>query len=137
MQVRLGFSIASHLDAEILLVDEVLAVGDANFQQKCLAHISDVVANGTTLLFVSHDLAAVEAVCENTVWLNDSVAMASGPTREVLGQYRESIEAHAALAAASSSSEVRVLDVDIRGADGDTPGSGKDLFVTMKLHVPE
>jgi ABC-type polysaccharide/polyol phosphate transport system ATPase subunit len=137
MQVRLGFSIASHLDAEILLVDEVLAVGDANFQQKCLRHISDVVAAGTTLLFVSHDLAAVEAVCQKTVWLNDAVGRAYGPTREVLSLYRESIEAHAALAAASSSSELRVLKVDMRGPDGETPGSGQDLFVDLTLNVPE
>jgi ABC-type polysaccharide/polyol phosphate transport system ATPase subunit len=136
MQVRLGFSIASHLDAEILLVDEVLAVGDANFQQKCLAHISDVVASGVSLLFVSHDLAAVEAVCERTVWLNDSVAMASGPTREVLGRYRESIEAHAALAAASSTSELRVLKVEMTGPDGEAATSGQDLFVRMVLSVP-
>jgi ABC-type polysaccharide/polyol phosphate transport system ATPase subunit len=76
MQVRLGFSIASHLDAEILLVDEVLAVGDANFQQKCIRHISDVVANGTSLMFVSHDLAAVESVCDNTLWLSEAMVRA-------------------------------------------------------------
>ena len=73
MQVRLGFAIASHVDADILLVDEVLAVGDANFQQKCIRHISDIVARGTTLMFVSHDLAAVESVCQNTLWLSDAV----------------------------------------------------------------
>ena len=97
MQVRLGFSIASHLDADILLVDEVLAVGDANFQQKCLRRISEVVANGTTLLFVSHDLAAVEAICERAMWLNDAVVRASGPTRDVLDQYRGSIEEQAVM----------------------------------------
>jgi ABC-type polysaccharide/polyol phosphate transport system ATPase subunit len=136
MQVRLGFSIASHLDAEILLVDEVLAVGDANFQQKCLAHISDLVASGITLLFVSHDLAAVEAMCQRTVWLNDAVARAYGPTREVLGQYRESIEAHAALAAASTTSEVKVLKVDVRGPEDGTPTSGQDLLVDLTLNTP-
>jgi ABC-type polysaccharide/polyol phosphate transport system ATPase subunit len=57
MQMRLGFSIAAHLEPDILLVDEVLAVGDANFQQKCMQRIGEIVRNGTTLLYVSHDLA--------------------------------------------------------------------------------
>ena len=63
MQMRLGFSVAAHLQPDILLVDEVLAVGDATFQQRCLDRIRAVLSEGTTLLFVSHDLAAVEATC--------------------------------------------------------------------------
>ena len=62
MQMRLGFSIAAFLEPDVLLVDEVLAVGDANFQQKCLNRIGEIVRDGTTLLYVSHDLASVEAI---------------------------------------------------------------------------
>ena len=79
MQVRLGFAIAAFLEPAVLLVDEVLAVGDASFQQKCLMRISEVVQNGTTLLFVSHDLAAVQAICDRSLWLEDSVVRADGP----------------------------------------------------------
>jgi ABC-type polysaccharide/polyol phosphate transport system ATPase subunit len=136
MQVRLGFAIASHVDAEILLVDEVLAVGDANFQQKCIRHISDVVANGTTLMFVSHDLAAVESVCENTLWLSDAVGRAYGPTREVLGQYRESIDARAALAV-ETQSELRILKVDVRGPDDGPPQTDEDMDVHLVLNSPQ
>ena len=114
MQVRLGFAIAAHLDVDILLIDEVLAVGDANFQQKCLRRISEVVAGGTTLLFVSHDLAAVEATCDRAMWLTESVVRASGPTREVLAQYRGSIEEHAALVT-SDEPGARVLKVEVNG----------------------
>ena len=64
MLVRLGFSIATFLEPDVLLVDEILAVGDANFQQKCLQRVSEIVQEGTTLLYVSHDLASVEASSE-------------------------------------------------------------------------
>ena len=73
MQMRLGFSIAAFLEPDVLLVDEVLSVGDASFQQKCLNQIGKVVRQGTTLLYVSHDLASVEASCERALWLADAV----------------------------------------------------------------
>jgi ABC-type polysaccharide/polyol phosphate transport system ATPase subunit len=136
MQVRLGFAIASHLDAEILLVDEVLAVGDANFQQKCLRHISDVVKNGTSLMFVSHDLAAVESTCDTALWLSDAVGRAYGPTREVLARYRESIEARAALTA-ETTSELEVLKVEVRGPDDGPPQTDKDIDIRLVLNAPE
>ncbi|HXQ43278.1 MAG TPA: ABC transporter ATP-binding protein [Acidimicrobiales bacterium] len=135
MQVRLGFSIASHLDADILLVDEILAVGDANFQQKCLSRISEVVANGTTLLFVSHDLAAVEAMCERAIWLTEATTRASGPTAAVLGQYRGAIEEHAATA--SDGSSLRVLKVEVIGPDGGMARSGEDVMIRLALSAPE
>ena len=135
MQVRLGFSIAAHLDVDVLLVDEVLAVGDANFQQKCLTRISEVVANGTTLLFVSHDLAAVEAMCKRAMWLTQATVRAAGPTRAVLGQYRGSIEEHAALASAAvDGSSLRVLKAEVTGPDGGMALSGEDLEVRLTLN---
>ena len=83
MQMRLGFTVAAFLEPDILLVDEVLSVGDANFQQKCIQRIEEVVRQGTTLIYVSHDLTSVEATCKNAIWLADSVVRAAGPTREV------------------------------------------------------
>jgi ABC-2 type transport system ATP-binding protein len=136
MQVRLGFSIAAHLDADILLVDEVLAVGDANFQQKCLRRISEVVAEGTTLLFVSHDLAAVEAMCDRAMWLTDSVVRASGPTKGVLAQYRGAIEEHAA-AVSDETSSLRVLKVEVTGPGDGIPVSGQDADAVLALNTPK
>ena len=78
MQMRLGFAAASFLDPAILLVDEVLAVGDSAFQQRCLARLRDLLIAGTTLVFVSHDLAAVEATCRRAIWLDAGVVRAEG-----------------------------------------------------------
>jgi ABC-type polysaccharide/polyol phosphate transport system ATPase subunit len=89
MQMRLGFAIAAFLEPDVLLVDEVLAVGDASFQQKCLDRMRAVLAQGTTLVFVSHDLAAVEATCTRGVWLTDGTVREAGGIREVLAAYRQ------------------------------------------------
>ncbi len=70
MYMRLAFAVAAHLDPEVLIVDEVLAVGDAEFQKKCLGKMSEVASSGRTVLFVSHNMGAVEALCSKAVWLN-------------------------------------------------------------------
>src|ERR1700734_2013879 len=98
MQMRLGFSIAAFLEPDILLVDEVLSVGDANFQQKCIGRIEEVVRQGTTLVYVSHDLTSVEATCKQSLWLADAAGQGAGPTREVAALYRKSVEQDASLA---------------------------------------
>jgi ABC-type polysaccharide/polyol phosphate transport system ATPase subunit len=136
MSVRLGFAIAIFLDPDILLVDEVLAVGDAHFQQKCLRRIAEVVANGTTLVFVSHDLATVEAVCESAMWLADSYVQATGPTREVLGLYRASVEEQAALTPAKDG-DLRVLKVEVSSPDGEQITSGEELNLRFLLRSAE
>jgi lipopolysaccharide transport system ATP-binding protein len=87
MQVRLGFAVAAHLEPEILVVDEVLAVGDAAFQKRCLAKMGDVSHQGRTILFVSHNMPAVEALCDRAVMLESGTVTAVGPTEEVVGAY--------------------------------------------------
>ena len=117
MQMRLGFSIAAFLEPDILLVDEVLSVGDANFQQKCLRRIEEIVRLGTTLVYVSHDLTSVEATCTQSLWLADAVVQAAGPTREVAALYRKSVEQDASVAT-SNDGVVRMLKSSITGPDG-------------------
>ena len=90
MQARLGFGVAAFLEPAILLVDEVLAVGDAAFQQRCLDRMRYVLSQGTTLVFVSHDLATVEATCARCVWLSDGKVVEDGAARDVLSSYRGS-----------------------------------------------
>ena len=136
MQMRLGFSIAAFLEPDVLLVDEVLSVGDASFQQKCLNRIGEVVRQGTTLLYVSHDLASVEASCERAAWLANAVVQASGPTKEVVSRYRAAVEQNAALAT-SSEGVVQVLKVDIAAADGGQVRSEADLDICLTLNAPE
>ena len=92
MKMRLGFSVAALLEPHVLLIDEVLAVGDASFQQRCLDRLQHARAAGTTLVFVSHDLGSVRAVCDRAIWLHDGRVQADGPVDAVLGDYREDVE---------------------------------------------
>lgn len=108
MGMRLGFAVAAFLEPDIMVVDEVLAVGDAAFQQRCLDRMREVMTQGTTLLYVSHDLATVEAMCRNTLWLDQGVVRGHGDTHHVLGQYRRSVEVH------SIAQHPSITDVDLR-----------------------
>ncbi len=87
MYVRLGFSIAAHLDPDILLLDEVLAVGDAAFQAKCLKRISDLKKAGTTIVFISHDLGAVEQTCDRVLLMQQGEILCEGLPDEVITEY--------------------------------------------------
>jgi len=87
MQLRLGFSIASHLDPDIFVVDEALAVGDAGFQAKCIERMTQLLSDGKTLVFVSHNLTAVEAICRRGLFLLSGKVAAIGEVRPVLRRY--------------------------------------------------
>lgn len=92
MFMRLGFSLAVHTDPDILLIDEVLAVGDAAFVVKCQAKISELKRQGKTLLLVTHDLAAVERWCDEALWLHEGQSKDRGDPRRVIDHYREFVE---------------------------------------------
>ena len=87
MYVRLGFAVAAHLNPEILLVDEVLAVGDSQFQKKCLGKIRDVSQGGRTVLFVSHNMPVVEGLCEKALLIEDGGLKMMGDSHEVIAEY--------------------------------------------------
>ncbi len=87
MLARLGFSVAVHTDPDLLLVDEVLSVGDHAFQQKCLQRIQDIRASGTTILFVSHDADTVERLCDRVLWLREGHLLRDGNPKTVLAEY--------------------------------------------------
>jgi lipopolysaccharide transport system ATP-binding protein len=89
MYVRLAFAVAAHLEPEILVVDEVLAVGDVEFQKKCLGKMSEVASGGRTVLFVSHNIAAIETLCPRSIYLSSGVLIASAPTTDVVALYLE------------------------------------------------
>jgi lipopolysaccharide transport system ATP-binding protein len=91
MRVRLSFAVAAHLEPEILLVDEVLAVGDAAFQKKCLGKMGDVAKSGRTILFVSHNMAAVQNLCDRGYWLEHGSIAASGKIGPVVEQYLKNV----------------------------------------------
>ncbi len=93
MRMRLGFSVAAHLSTEVLLVDEVLAVGDVGFQKKCLGTMRELGDGGRTLLFVSHNLAAVENLCKRTIWIEGGEIQQDGNTKDVIRSYLSSFGA--------------------------------------------
>jgi lipopolysaccharide transport system ATP-binding protein len=138
MRVRLAFAIAAQLETEILILDEVLAVGDAAFQQKCLGRIGNISRSGRTVLFVSHDAAAIEALCTRGIVLNGGKVVYDG-------SQTEAIEHYAALRSAatrslddrtdrSGSGEVRVKSIDLRDGTGVSAASiraGKPLEVAL------
>jgi lipopolysaccharide transport system ATP-binding protein len=91
MQMRLGFSIASHLEPEVFVVDEALAVGDAGFQAKCVERMTRLITEGRTLLFVSHNLYAVETLCPRGLLLHGGRVLEQGPIKSILGRYLNTV----------------------------------------------
>jgi ABC-type polysaccharide/polyol phosphate transport system ATPase subunit len=136
MQMRLGFAVAAHLEPDILLVDEVLAVGDATFQQRCLDRIRKVLEEGTTLLFVSHDLAAVEATCTNGIWMHNGQIQTMGPIRDVLSDYRGAVEGDAK-GRSHVEGLISVSEIEAGAPDGGLTHTGGALNVDLTLHTDQ
>jgi lipopolysaccharide transport system ATP-binding protein len=111
MSVRLAFAVAAHLEPDILLVDEVLAVGDASFQRKSLGKMSEVAGEGRTVVFVSHNLAIIQALCRRAVLLQHGEVVADGAVADAVDRYLRSLET------AASSNLLERTDRDIRGWD--------------------
>ena len=121
MYLRLGFSIVAHLDADVLLIDEILAVGDESFQRKCLGRISEQMARGATLVLVSHDPAAIERVCERVVVLDQGRVAFDGPVAEGLLFYHRMLGTETgsseALRPAAGRGALAVAELELRDAE--------------------
>jgi len=117
MYLRLAFAVAAHLEPEILIVDEVLAVGDAAFQKKCLGKMEEVAHAGRTVLFVSHDLTAINTLCERAILLDQGEIAKIGRTRDVVAHYIERTttrsQAPAAARQQTGHEDIRLLDVRV------------------------
>ncbi|MDO4629117.1 MAG: ABC transporter ATP-binding protein [Planctomycetia bacterium] len=100
MAARLGFAVAAHLDPDILIVDEVLSVGDIQFQKKCLGKMNEVANSGRTVLFVSHNISAIRQLCHRSILLDHGKTLADGPTDEVIKQYLGMTESQSKLSLA-------------------------------------
>jgi lipopolysaccharide transport system ATP-binding protein len=127
MYVRLAFAVAAHLEPEILVVDEVLAVGDAEFQKKCLNKMGSAASEGRTVIFVSHNMSAIQDLCRSAYWLDKGRLVFSGGARETVAAY---LSKHAQqvkerqwsdLANAPGNETVRVMYAGIRAEDGHDP----------------
>jgi len=128
MYVRLAFAVAAHLEPDILLCDEVLAVGDASFQEKCIGKMGNVARAGRTVLFVSHNMQSINALCNRTIWLDYGEVKSDGETREVVEKYlgdkeRLSEEVGWALENAPGGDIARILAVRVLNNHGSATSS--------------
>ena len=148
MYVRLAFAVAAHLQPEILLVDEVLAVGDTEFQRKCIGKMDDVAREGRTVVFVSHNLGSVQRLCDRTVWLDHGKVVADGLTQNVIAEYLKRVAAHQVGAEATVSEdahrvgtgEAKLLKLAMRDTDGQPMESadlGQPCRFVMTFEVSE
>ncbi len=130
MFARLGFSVAAHVDPEVLLVDEVLSVGDYSFQRKCLERMDEVIRNGTTVVFISHNLRAVGNLCRRSLLLRSGQLTMIGPTHEVLKKYLEGGERRAR----QGDRPIEITDVRLGNHEGPSVDfkSGDKILVTIE-----
>jgi lipopolysaccharide transport system ATP-binding protein len=140
--MRLGFAVAAHIQADVLLLDEVFAVGDEEFQRKCFGKIHEFKSRGGTIVFVSHDAQAVERLCDRAVLLRQGAVVFNGPTREAIAQYRVLLSGDRApdeLAAGLrewGSGEARIASARLLGADGEArPQFAAGESVVLELTV--
>lgn len=121
MRLRLGFAVAAHLNSDVLIVDEVLAVGDVGFQKKCLESMGDLRNRGRTVLFVSHNMAAVENLCPRAIWIDGGRVRDDGDAKEI-------IPAYMATFAGAKSGGYDFRDVENRFGNGDIRYTGIELL---------
>ncbi len=144
MQLRLAFAVAAHLAADTMIVDEVLAVGDAEFQAKCTQALRDAAGHGRTTLFVSHNMAAVENLCSRALLLQQGVVQHTGPAKDVVREYlrgvlpSEGANANYAVNADHvGKTAAWFTSAQVCGSDGGMPVQGEDIVVTVEFEVIE
>src|SRR5437763_1651354 len=144
MYVRLASAVAAHLEPEIMVVDEVLAVGDAEFQEKCLGKMQGVASSeGRTVLFVSHNMAAVQQLCHNALWLDQGGARKIGPAAQVVQAYAGSFRdarrsGELSTGRVTGDGQVKLLSYEVTDADGRSnppPGTKEDVLIHVRIEA--
>lgn len=145
MRLRLGFAVAAHLDPDLLIVDEVLAVGDASFQRKCLNTMEELQSGGRTVLFVSHNMAAVENLCSRCIWIDAGQVQMDGVPREVISAYMQKFGGTTGRVAdlrsvqhRRGSGEIRYTGIEFLSAAGEPLAairSGDKLTIRFHYHA--
>ncbi len=114
MKSRLGFSVATMMEPDVLIVDEVLSVGDVLFRKKCINRMNEMLSHGTTLLFVSHNMTTVKSMCNKAIWLNKGEVVMQGDIDEVCNEYTTTIEAKKAKEKAEKLKKQKALDAEAK-----------------------
>jgi lipopolysaccharide transport system ATP-binding protein len=139
MYLRLAFAVAAHLEPEVLLVDEVLAVGDAAFQRKCLGKMGDVASSGRTVLFVSHNMVAVQKLCDRALWLRQGRVVEDGPTATVVSRYLRTTQSTRTaqqwddLASAPGNERVRLRRATVGWSEGTSDDATDEITTRTPL----
>jgi len=144
MYLRLAFGVAAHLEPEILIVDEVLSVGDLAFQEKCLGRMERVAGEGRTVLFVSHNLTAVRKLCPRSMLLSQGCKVLEGPTADVISEYVSSVQSEAATSLSGrkdreGTGRFRFQSVGFESAKGriDMPVTGDGVDIVLAYESPD
>jgi len=144
MQMRLAFSVAAHLEPEILIIDEVLSVGDVAFQEKCLGRMETAAGEGRTVVFISHNLASVRSLCDRAIMLSGGRIVAHGSASDVVDTYVSDMLTESQISLRDRENRVgdgRLLLTDLRlEQDGemiDSPGSGKDFDIVVSYETAD
>ena len=140
MYVRLAFAVAAHLEPEILIIDEVLAVGDYEFQRRCLGKMNQVAHSGRTVLFVSHNMTAIEELCSQAIILKNGRIEQLGPTHRVVAQYLSSAAAHSVWqidgqTEREGTGNARITRLELLAADADTPITNLTFRQSFRLRM--
>ncbi len=138
MRVRLGFAVAAHLDPEILVIDEVLAVGDSEFQRKCLGRMSTVASEGRTVLFVSHQMDAIQSLCSRAIWLDSGQIKQDGAPAEIVPSYLSSTTAAAMSDIAerkdrSGEGKIRITRLTVADESNRPLSTGRSALIEFSL----
>lgn len=140
MQLRLGFSLAAHLEPDVLLVDEAIAVGDAGFQYRCVERMSEIVREGRTLVFVSHNMSAIETLCERAILLREGRVAADGSAQDVVRDYLLAVHEELTtgrdhIGAVGAGGPLEITAVTIHDATGNAVDAVRpDEPTTVRLH---
>jgi lipopolysaccharide transport system ATP-binding protein len=141
MTVRLGFAVASFVEPEILLVDEVLAVGDSSFQQKCMERIRSMIKNGTSIIFVSHNIYLIQAVCRTALYLENGQIKNIGNTKDIIDMYEHDLHQkralkfdHGNMSSEESSENLEITKVEVLGADSQAGSLTNDRPAEIRIH---
>jgi lipopolysaccharide transport system ATP-binding protein len=138
MYVRLAFAVAAHLEPEILVVDEVLAVGDAEFQRKCLGKIGEVASGGRTVLFVSHNMAAIQTLCQSAILLAQGELLLHASVDDVIREYMRAHDSKAAFRKdLRVSAKPQILTASIAHLTCGGYDSGRNLLIDLQVHSPQ
>lgn len=139
MKVRLAFSVAAHLEPEILIIDEVLAVGDAEFQKKCLGKMEDVTSEGRTVLFVSHNIPAVERLCNRGIVIDHGKMLFQGSASEAISEYLGKVRAIASSTEASFdenvSAKMSITGMKVEALQSAQIETGGEVIITLNYSI--